>query len=52
MLRRGGCCGFGMKIREGYMGIADFMGRMGVEVWGNWCKRFISFVRCIKIRVS
>ena len=22
------------------MGIADFMGRMGVEVWGNWCKRF------------
>ena len=31
------------------MGIADFMGRMGVEVWGNWCKRFISFVRCIKI---
>jgi hypothetical protein len=22
-----------MKIREGYMGIADFMGRMGVEVW-------------------
>ena len=35
------------------MGIADFMGRMGVEVWGNWCKRFISFVRCInKIRVS
>lgn len=52
MLRRGGgCCGFGMKIR-GDMGIADFMGRMGVEVWGNWCKRFISFVRCIKIRVS
>jgi hypothetical protein len=47
----GGCCGFGMKIR-GDMGIADFMGRMGVEVWGNWCKRFISFVRCIKIRVS
>ena len=34
------------------MGIADFMGRMGVEVWGNWCKRFISFARCIKIRVS
>ena len=23
------------------MGIADFMGRMGVEVWGNWCKRFV-----------
>ena len=34
------------------MGIADFMGRMGVEVWGNWCKRFISFVRCIKIKMS
>ena len=40
-----------MKIR-GDMGIADFMGRMGVEVWGNWCKRFISFARCIKIRMS
>jgi len=37
---------------KGGMGITDFMGRMGVEVWGNWCKRFISFVRCIKIRVS
>ena len=41
-----------MKIREGSMGIADFMGRMGVEVWGNWRQCFIKFVRCIKIRVS
>ena len=41
-----------MKIREGYMGIADFMGRMGVEVWGNWRQCFIKFVRCIKIKMS
>jgi len=38
------------KIRERYMGIADFMGRMGVEVWGNW-RQCIRFVRCIKIRM-
>jgi len=38
--------------KGGDMGIADFMGRMGVEVWGNWCKCFINFVRCIKIRMS
>jgi len=38
--------------KGGGMGITDFMGRMGVEVWGNWCKRFISFVRCIKIKMS
>ena len=34
------------------MGIADFMGRMGVEVWGNWCQRFINFFRCIKMKMS
>ena len=33
-------------------GIADFMGRMGVEVWGNWRQCFIKFVRCIKIKMS
>ena len=32
--------------------LQSFMGRMGVEVWGNWCKCFINFVRCIKIRMS
>ena len=40
-----------MKIREGYMGIADFMGRMGVEVWGNWRQFCIKFVRFIKIKM-
>ena len=52
MLRRGRRLLWIWDEDKGDMGIADFMGRMGVEVWGNWCKCFINFVRCIKIRMS